>query len=136
MTTLLDGNVLVALSFVFHTHARSADLWFAGLSDTFSTCPITEGTLVRQALRDGLSADEAKAVLSKFTNHSHHVFWPDVVAYRDVRMDGVVGHRQVTDAYLAQLARHYEGRLATFDEGLAALHDDVAELIPTEKGGR
>jgi predicted nucleic acid-binding protein len=45
-------------------------------------------------------------------------------------MDGVIGHRQVTDAYLAQLARANHGRLATFDRGLAALHTDIAELIP------
>jgi predicted nucleic acid-binding protein len=45
-------------------------------------------------------------------------------------MDGVIGHRQVTDAYLAQLARQHNARLATFDAGLAALHSDVADLIP------
>jgi uncharacterized protein len=48
-----------------------------------------------------------------------------------VRLDGVIGHRQVTDAYLAELARRREARLATFDKGLAALHADVAELVPT-----
>jgi predicted nucleic acid-binding protein len=45
-------------------------------------------------------------------------------------------HRQVTDACLAQLARHYGGRLATFDEGLAALHSDVAEPIPVQEDDR
>ena len=33
---------------------------------------------------------------------------------------------QVTDAYLAALARHHGGKLVTFDSGLAALHADVA----------
>lgn len=46
-------------------------------------------------------------------------------------MAGVIGHRQVADAYLAGLARARGGRLATFDAGLAALHPDVAELVPT-----
>jgi predicted nucleic acid-binding protein len=41
----------------------------------------------------------------------------------------VIGHRQVTDAYLVALARHHDGRLATFDRGLAALHDDAVELL-------
>jgi hypothetical protein len=41
----------------------------------------------------------------------------------------VIGHRQVTDAYLAQLVRGRGGRLATFDHGLAKLHDDIAELL-------
>ena len=31
---------------------------------------------------------------------------------------------------LAGLARKQKGRLATLDTGLAALHEDVAELIP------
>jgi predicted nucleic acid-binding protein len=46
-------------------------------------------------------------------------------------MHGVIGHRQATDAYLAQLAREHGGRLATFDQGLAKLHGDIAELVPT-----
>jgi predicted nucleic acid-binding protein len=46
-------------------------------------------------------------------------------------MGGVVGHRQVTDAYLAQLARHHDGQLATLDSGLAQQHSDVAVLIST-----
>lgn len=44
---------------------------------------------------------------------------------------GVIGHRQVTDAYLVALARHHGGRLATLDRGLAALHgEDVFLLGP------
>jgi hypothetical protein len=45
-------------------------------------------------------------------------------------VQGIVGHRQVTDAYLAQLTRARGSRLATFDQALATLHNDVAELIP------
>jgi predicted nucleic acid-binding protein len=40
-----------------------------------------------------------------------------------------MGHRQVTDAYLAELARLHSGRLATFDQGLAQSHADIADLI-------
>jgi predicted nucleic acid-binding protein len=61
----------------------------------------------------------------------HHEFWPDSVSFVDVEVTGVVGHRQVTDAYLAQLARIRNGQLATLDSGLAHLHSDVAVLIPT-----
>jgi uncharacterized protein len=52
------------------------------------------------------------------------------VAYTDIPTAGIVGHRQVTDAYLAQLARSREARLATFDNAMAKLHHDVAELVP------
>lgn len=44
-------------------------------------------------------------------------------------MEKLIGHRQVTDAYLAQLARSRAGRVATFDGGLVELHGDVAEAI-------
>lgn len=42
----------------------------------------------------------------------------------------MISHRQMTDTYLAQLARANGSRLATFDLGLAKLHADVAELMP------
>lgn len=60
-----------------------------------------------------------------------HEFWSDQVPFADVALTGVIGHRQVTDAYLAQLARSHTGRLATFDQGLAQLRIDVAHLVPT-----
>jgi predicted nucleic acid-binding protein len=68
--------------------------------------------------------------LARLTGLPSHEFWPDSLSYHMVQMARVIGHRQVTDAYLAQLARDHGGRLATFDEGLAALHRDVADLIP------
>jgi toxin-antitoxin system PIN domain toxin len=130
VTILLDGNLLVALSVPEHVHSGPADNWFAGLQDSFATCPITQGTLIRFLLRNGKTAEEALSVLAGFTKLPDHVFWPDDIQYEEVRPAGVIGHRQVTDAYLAQLARYQGGRLATFDKGLAALHSDVAELIP------
>jgi predicted nucleic acid-binding protein len=69
-------------------------------------------------------------ILLRITELPRHVFWPDAISYLDVRTTGVIGHRQVTDGYLAQLARSHGGRLATFDTGLATLHRDVALLIP------
>jgi uncharacterized protein len=39
------------------------------------------------------------------------------------------GHRQVTDAYLAALARKHGAKLATFDQALALVHPDVAVLL-------
>jgi predicted nucleic acid-binding protein len=50
----------------------------------------------------------------------------------DIPVAGIIGHRQVTDAYLAHLARSHSARLATFDQALAKLHADVADLIPAD----
>lgn len=130
MTALLDANVLIALLVADHVHHSAAERWLAGTTGNFATCPITEGSLVRLLIREGQPAETAKALLSAMAGDDRHEFWADALSYREVPMTGVVGHRQVTDAYLAQLARTRPGRLATFDSGLAKLHPDVAEVIP------
>ena len=131
MINLLDANVLIALVVADHVHHNAAEDWIADAPDRFATCPITEGSLVRLLVRQGQSADTAQAVLTALGQDDRHEFWPDDLSYRDVALAGVIGHRQVTDAYLAQLARDRGGRLVTFDQGLAKQHGDVATLIPT-----
>jgi toxin-antitoxin system PIN domain toxin len=128
MTTLLDANLLIALV-VDHVH-HDAERWFAAQEGAFATCPITEGSLVRLLIRQGQSGATARAILTALAAHPRHEFRADSVSYRDVPLDGVVGHRQVTDAYLVQLARAHQARLASVDRGLAALHGDLVELIP------
>jgi len=130
VTALLDANALIALVISDHVHHDAADAWVARSGQPIATCPVTQGSLVRLLMREGQPAVTGVAILTALATDSRHEFWPDDVPYTDVRMTGVIGHRQVTDAYLAQLARQHRGRLATFDEGLAALHRDVAELIP------
>ena len=129
MTVLLDANVLIALLVADHVHHEPAEAWFASLTDPFATCPITQGSLVRLLIRDGQSAETARNVVRGMSAHPRHEFWPDDVSYSEVPTAGVIGHRQVTDAYLAQLTRARRGRLATFDEGMAKLHSDVVDLI-------
>lgn len=130
MTVLLDANVLIALVVADHVHHDAAEAWLASSQDSFATCPITQGSLVRLLVRDGEKADLAASVVREIAASQRHEFWPDDLSYSDVPMAGVIGHRQVTDAYLAALARARAARLATFDAGLAALHADVADLVP------
>jgi toxin-antitoxin system PIN domain toxin len=131
VTSLLDANVLIALVVADHVHHDAAEAWFLAGRGPFATCPITEGSLVRLLLRDGESVRTASAILTGLAAHERHRFWTDDLPYTDVDLAAVVGHRQVTDAYLAQLARAQGGRLATFDRGLAKAHPDVSELVPT-----
>lgn len=128
---LLDGNVLVALAYPPHVHHPAAKDWFRQQAGLFATCPITQGTLLRMLLNFGAvpRTEDALGVLRGFAEHPRHRFWPDALDYLQVGMKGVLGHRQVTDAYLAELARTNRGKLATFDKGLAALHPDVVELL-------
>jgi toxin-antitoxin system PIN domain toxin len=135
VTCLLDVNVLVALAVEEHQHHDPAEQWFASLDGGFATCPITEGGLIRLLLRFGQSAATAISILEGFTESPGYEFWPDDRTYSDISFAGVIGHRQVTDAYLAELARTHDGSIATFDSGLASAHGDVAVLIPKELPG-
>ncbi len=129
MTDLLDANVLIALTIVDHVHHDVAEEWFVDAAGPFATCPLTQGALVRAWLRAGATTADAVAVLGSVTAVGRHEFWSDDQAYDQVDLRGVVGHRQVTDAYLAGLARARQGRLVTLDRALAALHSDVAVLL-------
>ena len=131
MTVLLDTSVLIAAAFQGHVHYHAADEWLTDLGDGFATCPITQGAVLRAALRSNYSASDALDLLTQITASDRHEFWVDDLGFADVRLAGVVGHRQVTDAYLAALARKNHGKIATLDKGFAALHADVAELVPT-----
>lgn len=134
MTRLLDANVLIAAVVVEHVHHEAAERAVASGEAPFATCPLTELALVRFLVREGTPAGQAAAVLEAVARHPRHRSWPADLPASDVRWDTVQGQRQVTDAYLAALARAHGGRLLTLDRGLAAAHPDVAELV--EVAGR
>jgi toxin-antitoxin system PIN domain toxin len=103
VATLLDANVLIALLVDDHVHHDAAETWFSASSGRFATCPSTEGSLMRILIRAGQTADAAQAVITQLSQSTRHEFWPGSLSYREVQFHGVIGHRQVTDAYLAQL---------------------------------
>ena len=129
MSVLLDGNVLIALTVAEHVHHDVVVDWFSGRTDSLVTTPMTQGTLLRFLIRAGADANTALQVLTGIAQHEKHEFWPDDAPFTDGTLRGVVGHRQVTDAYLADRARANGGQLATLDRGIAAVHPDVAVLI-------
>jgi hypothetical protein len=120
---LLDANVLIALATPEHSLNQRAAAWFRK-GHRFATCPITQGALVRFHLRAGVdaTAESAKLLLKSICAIPRHEFWPDDASYLEMPTTAIVGHRQVTDAYLALLARKHAGSLATMDEALAAVH--------------
>lgn len=132
-TWLFDGNVLVAGTLADHPHHQRIRRWRLETSaDRFATCPVTEGTLLRlhmQFARDK-SAAAAWVALESVHAHPKHVFWKESLAYLEIDPTRLTGHRQVTDSWLAELARRKGGKLATLDEALAALWPDSTCLIP------
>ena len=77
------------------------------------------------------SAAAAWSVLEQIHAMPDHVFWNEGFSYREVAFGNLASSKQVTDAWLAELARRHRAQLATLDIGLLALHPDVAFLIPT-----
>jgi toxin-antitoxin system PIN domain toxin len=129
---LLDTNVLVALLWPSHARHDLAVKWFARhRAKGWATCPLTEAGFVRIVSnpafsRDAVTPREAAGVLAANTAAKDHAFWPDelpfaeAIAFAGARL---VGHQQVTDAYLLGLALRRGGMLATLDERIAALKE-------------
>jgi toxin-antitoxin system PIN domain toxin len=127
VVTLLDVNVLIALFDADHVHHDLAHDWFADEgAKAWATCPTTENGFLRVLSNpayhgpDLRSKDLAERLRQFCGTRGHHV-WPDAVSLHDARLfdlSYVAGHRQLTDVYLAGLAKQMKGRLATFDRGI------------------
>jgi len=130
---LLDGNVLAALALGGHVHHAPALDWFDAQSAPFATCAITQGTLLRLHLQFSAQPSPAAAwaSLHALTAHPAHVFWEEGFSYLEIDPAPLIGHRQVTDAWLAQLARRRGGRVATLDASFARIHPEVVTLLQT-----
>ena len=128
-TYLLDANALIALVLADHEHHHRAAAWGAKV-DRIALCPIVEGALVRFLIRAGESQATAVMTLSSMHASPRCEFWADSISYTAANLDHVVGHRQVTDAYLTSLAASRGCRLATFDHALVNVLPDDTELIP------
>lgn len=132
MRPLLDANVLIALTNRRHIQHERARQWFGGKDRSFATCPITQGALLRHYYRDAERPDINGAfyLLKQIESMPGHEFWPDALSYSKISLAGVIGHRQVTDAYLVALAAERGERLATMDRGLALLHPEKVVFVP------
>ena len=127
---LLDTNLLVALLWPSHERHELAVNWFARhRAKGWATCPLTQAGFVRIVSnpafsRDAVQPREAIQVLAANTAARDHAFWTDelplaeAVAFAGIRL---MGHQQVTDAYLLGLAIRRNGMLATLDERIVML---------------
>ncbi len=131
MTWLLDSNVLVALAIDTHEFHARASRWFAREKGHFATCAVTQGALLRlhMTLAKDRTAEAAWASLGGFVAHPRHEFWAAGFGYTELEPAHIMGAKQVTDAWLAELARRKGGKLATFDAGLARGHPKVAIVV-------
>jgi uncharacterized protein len=110
-------------------HHREAHAWFADRSDRcFATRALTQLAFVRLSCNPRVSgADitppQAMQALGELTAHAGHRYWadtPEPLGLPTLDSAALVGHRQVTDAYLLGPAAHQGQVLATLDRGLVS----------------
>ena len=143
--SLLDVNVLLALAWPTHVHHAAAHRWFAENRQTgWATCPLTQLGFVRLGMQPAVVKipilfGDVMHALAQITANEAHCFWPLEGGLADIRDEiraRIVGHHQVTDAVLLDLAIRRQGRLATFDRGVLGLLPpdsalrDAAAIIP------
>lgn len=139
---LLDTNLLISLAWPQHVHHGLAHAWFGEVGrQAWATCPITQLGFVRissnpKIIPQAVSPREAVAMLERILAVPGHEFWSDDIAPTTAASFAslaLVGHRQITDAYLLALAQHRGGKLATFDQGvpdlIAAAKDRMQHVV-------
>lgn len=133
---LLDVNALIALLWETHPHHNAMDTWFNRHAKAgWSTCAITQSGFVRIMNQPALAAQqrnvaESGNLLAHSLAHPAHSLLPLDLNFADVLTTctgGLVGHRQVTDAYLLTAAIRAGMKLLTFDGGICTLLRTDAE---------
>ena len=134
---LLDVNVLLAIAWPnhqFHTAAVEA----LSSRNRWATCALTQLGFIRlssnpAAIATARSPQEAAGLLARLVADSLHTYLDGLPApaaenWRDA-FTGLLGHRQVTDAYLLRLAAVHNAVLLTFDRRLKSLAGGSQRVI-------
>ncbi|MGL4743679.1 MAG: TA system VapC family ribonuclease toxin [Dermatophilaceae bacterium] len=121
---LPDVNVLLALVHPGHLHHALAHDWLAQAT-RFATTPATESGLLRLAMNPvvmGRTVPPSAALASLRSLHDdpRATFVADDATFRapQIGLVGLVGHRQVADVHLVNLAARHHAVLVTFDRAL------------------
>lgn len=142
--SLFDVNVLIAMSWPDHPFHRITSAWIqVNRSRGWATCPITEAGFVRVSSQTAAdrarSLGDAFALLQKSCSAPDHVFWPNANSVTQLLPEiraRLIGHKQVTDAILLDLAIRNGGRFVTLDQRVRQLlpagseHQSAIVVIP------
>jgi len=125
--SLLDVNVLIALCDGRHEHHPIAAQWFVDNAGAgWASCPLTQNGAIRSmstpAYPGARPVSQVLAQVKTLCASAHHHFWPDAVSLTDgaiLHPLHLLGHRQLTDAYLLALVVYNGGRFVTLDGAIA-----------------
>ena len=130
---LLDLNVLIALTEPGHSHHQSAWDWFSSASASgWGICPLTEAGFLRVTTNPSFkpiqrTIAQATAILQMLKDQAGFHYWEINRSWVDLTAPfsrRIVGHEQITDAYLLGLAIEQNGYLVTFDRAIVSLAGD------------
>ncbi|MDO4723848.1 MAG: PIN domain-containing protein [Comamonadaceae bacterium] len=123
MRALLDVNVLIALLDAAHVHHGRASSWLlAEIGHGWASCPLTQNGCLRimaqPSYPQALPVAAVAGRLAQAAAHPAHRFLPDDYSLLEagaLQWPHVLGHRQITDAYLLGLAVRHGCRFVSFD---------------------
>ena len=136
MSHLLDANALVALCWPPHEHHQRMGAWFARHATSgWATCALTQAAFVRLlcqpviAGRPMAMGDVAQLLLRNTAHPSHRYLAaaPELATVLATCTGGLMGHRQVADAWLLATAVQHGMKLLSFDRGVPMLLATEAE---------
>ena len=127
LKSLLDLNVLIALTDPEHKHHKKARNWLTSAGrERLGICPLTEAGFLRAttnlAFHPGpRTLEQAIAILQVLKGRDDYWYCPineSWVTLTTPFASRVRGHQQITDAYLLGLAIKEKGVLVTFDKDI------------------
>ena len=141
ITYLLDINLLLALTDPMHIHHEAAHRWFAEKGQpSWATCPLTQNGFIRIASHPNYpnrpgDVPAMTAILRQLCAAQGHQFWAEDISILEIlEPAAIITHAQITDVYLAGLAVHKNGKLATLDQripvNVVRSGRDALELVP------
>ena len=128
MRHLVDVNVWVALLDEAHVHHAVALTFFQRPSLQIATCPLVENGVIRvlnlpsYSVYGPVGFERVANKLTEICADLDHEFWPDNMSLRShsvINWSRILGHNQITDAYLLALAAAREGCLVALDHRVA-----------------
>lgn len=134
--TLLDANALIALLWPAHEHHAAMQRWFkTHASRGWATTAITQAAFVRIVSQPAFAGraipiHEVGALLLRNLAHAKHQLLALDFGFDVVQASctgGLLGHRQITDAWLLTTAIRHNARFLTFDKGVSQLLASPAE---------
>lgn len=138
MSHLLDANALIALGWPTHEHHPSMVRWFRQHARAgWATTALTQSAFVRIVSQPAFSGrsiaiGEVAELLLRNTAHPKHRLVAMDFGFADVLgacTGGILGHRQITDAWLLTAAIRSGMQLLTFDGGISQLLSNAQERI-------